>query len=93
MWISTEIINTVNKIFIFSELSDPSINNINIKERKLKFGINNTYKFINTSGKENSINLTKKQNILFFKGTTQIDNYFNDELCAFIFELHYHGNI
>ena len=73
------------------ELNEPNANNINIRERRLNFGINNTYKFINTNGKENFVNLTKKENTLFFKGTTHIDNYLNDEFCAFIFELNYNG--
>lgn len=38
---------------------------------------------------QNSISLTKKENTLFFKGVSHVDNYFIDELCAFIFELNY----
>ncbi len=78
-------------IEFFLELNETFVNNINIRERRLNFAINNTYKYINTNGKGNFINLTKKENILFFKGTASIDNYLNDELCAFIFELIYNG--
>ena len=66
-----------------------------VKERKLKCGIHNTWKFINSNGLENSVTLTKNINgnltTLNYGGTIMIDKYFNDSLfsCAIVLELHY----
>lgn len=68
-----------------------------IKERKLKCGIHNTWKFINSNGLENSITLTKKVNpnngmtTLNYGGILMLDKFFNDSLlsCALVLELHY----
>lgn len=69
------------------------MNPIIIKERKLKIGIHNTFTFINSNGIQNSISLTKKENTLFFKGVSHLDNYFQDESCGFVFELNYYSKI
>jgi len=68
-----------------------NLNQIVIRERKLKIGIHNTYTFINSNGIQNSIPLTRRENTLIFKGVSHVDNYFQDEFCAFIFELNYSG--
>ena len=70
-------------------------NTITIKERRLKCGIHNTWCFINTNGLENSLTLTKKDELLFYKGVLAIDKFFPDEnnSCALIIELNYIINI
>ena len=70
-------------------------NTITIKERRLKCGIHNTWCFINTNGLENSLTLTKKDELLFYKGVLAIDKFFPDEKnsCALIIELNYIINI
>ena len=73
--------------------SNTSLNPILIKERKIKIGIHNTHTFINSTGIQNGLSLTKKENTLFFKGVSHIDNYFPDDLCGFIIELNYFRKI
>lgn len=68
---------------------DVNLNPIQIKERKLKCGLHNTWSFINANGIDNSVTLSKKEHVLFYKGVTHIDNYFSDESIAFVMELSY----
>lgn len=68
------------------------LNNLNpviVKERKLRCGIHNSWTFINSSGLENFVSLSKKENFLFYKGVQHIDNFFNSENCGLILELSY----
>ena len=63
-----------------------------IKERRIKCGMHNTWKFINSNGLQNSITLTKiSKNKLESSGTLMIDNFFSDpQSCgAIILELEY----
>ena len=77
-------------IILFSELlHENNINPINIKERKLRIGIHNTWNFINSNGMENSVSLSKKDHILVFKGVAPIDKFFFNDYCAFVLELVY----
>jgi hypothetical protein len=66
--------------------NDNNIHPINIKERKLKFGIHNSWNFI---GMENSVSLSKKDHILIFKGVAPMERFFYHDCCAFIFEIVY----
>ena len=74
-----------------TSLNQYNVNEIIIKERRLKCGIHNTWCFINSNGLENSISLIKNQNYLEFKGLFAIDRFFTDQQAssAFIIELHY----
>ena len=68
------------------------MNKVYIKERKIKCGIHNTWKFINSNGLQNSItlrNITK--NKLESNGVLMIDRFFADPLSciAIIMELEY----
>ena len=70
------------------------INNVYIKERKLKCGVYNTWCFINTNGLENSVTLTKNETkdeiTLNYLGILTIDHFISEEpLCGFILELDY----
>lgn len=70
---------------------ESNLNPVTIKERKLRCSFHNTWKFINSSGLENTVQLNKQENILFTKNVHCIDNYYfdNDFKSAFIFELVY----
>ena len=65
---------------------------ITIRERKLKFGIHNTWNFTSLNGMENSVSLAKKDHILVFKGVAPIERFFYHDYCAFILELAYTCN-
>ena len=67
-------------------------NKIYIKERRIKCGMHNTWKFINSNGIQNSITLTKiSKRKLQSSGLLMIDNFFSDPLscAAIILELEY----
>ena len=67
-------------------------NKIYIKERRIKCGMHNTWKFINSNGIQNSITLTKiSKTKLQSSGVLMIDKFFSDPLscAAIIFELEY----
>ena len=73
-------------------IEDNLINKVFIKERKIKCGIHNTWKFINSNGLQNSITLTKiTKNILESNGVLMVDRCFSDSLScsAIIMELEY----
>ena len=74
------------------EIEENQTNKVYIKERKIKCGIHNTWKFINSNGLQNSITLTKiSKNILESNGVLMVDRCFSDPLsCAgIIMELEY----
>ena len=65
-------------------------NKIYIKERRIKCGMHNTWKFINSNGIENSISLIKiSKNKLQSNGVLMVDKFFSDPLScsAIIIEL------
>ena len=67
-------------------------NKIYIKERRIKCGMHNTWKFINSNGIQNSITLTKiSKSKLQSSGLLMVDNFFSDPLscAAIILELEY----
>ena len=67
-------------------------NKVFIKERKIKCGVHNTWKFINSNGLQNSITLTKiTKNKLESNGVLMVDRFFSDPLScsAIIMELEY----
>ena len=73
-------------------VKDDQTNKVFIKERKIKCGIHNTWKFINSNGLQNSITLRKRvQNKLESNGVLMVENFFADRLscCALILELEY----
>ena len=73
-------------------VKDDQTNKVFIKERKIKCGIHNTWKFINLNGLQNSITLRKRvQNKLESNGVLMVENFFADRLsgCALILELEY----
>ena len=73
-------------------VEENQFNKVFIKERKIKCGIHNTWKFINSNGIQNSITLTKiTKNKLESNGVLMIDRFFVDRLsgCAIIMELEY----
>ena len=73
-------------------VEENEFNKVFIKERKIKCGIHNTWKFINTNGIENSITLAKiSKNKLESSGALMIDKLFVDPLScsAIILELVY----
>ena len=68
------------------------MNKIYIKERKIKCGIHNTWKFINSNGLQNSITLRSiTKNKLESNGVLMIDRFYADPLSciAIIMELEY----
>ena len=73
-------------------IEENQTNKAYIKERKIKCGIHNTWKFINTNGLQNSITLSKiSKNKLESNGVLMIDKFFVDSLrCSgIIMELEY----
>jgi len=72
------------------EITDDNfLSPIAIKERKLRCGVHNTFCFINTKGMDSLVSLSSKENFLIHKGVHHIDNFFQSENCALIFELVY----
>lgn len=74
------------------EIEENQLNKVYIKERKIKCGIHNTWKFINSNGLQNSITLTKiTKSLLESNGVLMVDRFFSDPLscCAIIMELEY----
>ena len=73
-------------------IEENELNKIAIKERRIKCGIHNTWKFINSNGLQNSITLTKiSKTTLQSNGVLMIDKFFSDHLScsAVIMELEY----
>ena len=73
-------------------IEENQINKVFIKERIIKCGIHNTWKFINSNGLQNSMTLTKKlKNCLESNGALMVDKFFVDRLScsAIIMELEY----
>ena len=73
-------------------IEENQFNKVFIKERKIKCGIHNTWKFINSNGLQNSMTLTKiLKNCLESNGVLMVDRLFVDRLScsAFIMELEY----
>ena len=78
----------VNFKFRLDIENDSQLRPVSIQNRKFRCGINNCWVFVNKTGLENSVNLTRvDKDLLSFKGVIHIDNYFNDSMLAFIFEL------
>lgn len=75
----------------FKSKSYNSIENIFIKERKLRIGVHNTWKYINTNGSNNVISLSQKDIYLISKNILHMDNYIEEmrDFCGIIFELIY----
>ena len=74
------------------KVEENEFNKIYIKERRIKCGMHNTWKFINSNGLQNSITLTKiSKNKLQSNGVLMIDKFFSDPLScsAIIIELEY----
>ena len=74
------------------KIKENETNKVFIKERKIKCGIHNTWKFINTNGLQNSITLSKiNKNKLESNGVLMIDKFFVDSLScsSIIMELEY----
>ena len=74
------------------KVEEDELNKVYIKERRIKCGIHNTWKFINSNGIQNSITLTKiSKNKLQSNGVLMIDKFFSDPLScsAIIIELEY----
>ena len=73
-------------------IEENELNKIAIKERRIKCGMHNTWKFINSNGLQNSITLTKiSKTTLQSNGVLMIDKFFSDHLScsAVIMELEY----
>ena len=73
-------------------IEENQFNKVFIKERMIKCGVHNTWKFINSNGLQNSMTLTKKlKNCLESNGALMVDKFFVDRLscCAIIMELEY----
>ena len=73
-------------------IEENELNKIAIKERRIKCGMHNTWKFINSNGLQNSITLTKiSKTTLQSNGFLMIDKFFSDHLScsAVIMELEY----
>ena len=73
-------------------IQENQFNKVFIKERKIKCGIHNTWKFINSNGLQNSMTLTKiLKNCLESNGVLMVDKLFVDRLScsAIIMELEY----
>ena len=73
-------------------IQENQTNKVYIKERKIKCGIHNTWKFINSNGLQNSITLSMiSKNKLESNGVLMIDRFFVDSLsCSgIIMELEY----
>jgi len=69
------------------EIEENQLNKVFIKERKIKCGIHNTWKFINSNGLQNSITLTKiTKSLLESNGVLMVDRFFSDPLscCSII---------
>ena len=74
------------------KVNENEFNKVYIKERRIKCGMHNTWKFINSSGIQNSITLTKiSKNKLQSNGVLMIDKFFSDHLScsAVVMELEY----
>ena len=74
------------------KVNENEFNKVYIKERRIKCGMHNTWKFINSSGIQNSITLTKiAKNKLQSNGVLMIDKFFSDHLScsAVVMELEY----
>ena len=74
------------------KIEENETNKIYIKERRIKCGMHNTWKFINSNGIQNSMTLVKiSKNILQANGVLMVDRFFSDPLscCAIILELEY----
>ena len=73
-------------------IEENELNKIAIKERRIKCGMHNTWKFINSNGLQNSITLTKiSKTTLQSNGVLMMDKFFSDHLScsAVIMELEY----
>ena len=74
------------------KVEENEFNKVYIKERRIKCGMHNTWKFINSNGIQNSITLTKiSKNKLQSNGVLMIDRFFSDHLScsAVVMELEY----
>ena len=74
------------------QIQENEFNKIYIKERRIKCGMHNTWKFINSNGIQNSISLIKiSKNKLQSNGVLMVDRFFADALScsAIIIELEY----
>ena len=74
------------------KVEENEFNKVYIKERRIKCGIHNTWKFINSNGIQNSITMVKiSKNKLQANGVLMIDKFFSDPLScsAIILELEY----
>ena len=74
------------------QIQENEFNKIYIKERRIKCGMHNTWKFINSNGIQNSISLIKiSKNKLQSNGVLMVDRFFADSLScsAIIIELEY----
>jgi hypothetical protein len=62
-----------------------------ISERKIRFGIHNSWAFVNTKGLDTSVLLTtvSGSGVYTFKGVIPLENYTEDEAVGFIFEFVY----
>ena len=83
----------INKIKESNNSSNLNNLKVNIKERKLRAYIHNTWKTINSAGIENCLALQLKNNTLISNSVLCIDNYFDEETpnkkCGVIFEVYY----
>ena len=73
-------------------IEENQFNKVFIKERKIKCGVHNTWKFINSNGLQNSMTLTKiLKNCLESNGVLMVDKFFVDRLScsAIIMQLEY----
>lgn len=93
-----EVLQFANKYFnskIINSIHHQNSNNVSVfvKERRLICGYHNTWKFINSHGKENFTQLMYKNGVLISNNVQCIDNYFTptapDGLSGIIFELVY----